>query len=326
MERSAKGRETNVSRFKSILFVDDGRREQEQPLDRAVSLAQRHEALLTVAGTLDGLPREMRQLGTVLTTESLADLAAEERMERLERMVAPIRLEGNRVVTRVLIGEPVAKILAEIAENRHDLVMLPAPKRGLRELLFGSMVTQLMGACPCPVWVYKLEAQPRMMRVLAAVNPGYDGEDHSEMNARILETAAALAGAGSGELHVVYAWTLTAESVLRGRAGLRADQIAELVHQGRLRAAGQVDLLLNRPCLRDARIRVHLRRGNAVSAIARLARKQRIGVVVLGNNGRRGVARLLAGSTAEAVLREAPCSVVTVRGQPALVKNHSRAA
>jgi nucleotide-binding universal stress UspA family protein len=42
------------------------------------------------------------------------------------------------------------------------------------------------------------------------------------------------------------------------------------------------------------------------------AHEWRAALIVLGTHGRSGVTRLLLGSTAEAVLRHAPCPVVVV--------------
>ena len=53
--------------------------------------------------------------------------------------------------------------------------------------------------------------------------------------------------------------------------------------------------------------------GIAADEIVRFARERAIDVVVIGTHGRKGLARLLLGSVAERVVREAPCAVVVVR-------------
>jgi nucleotide-binding universal stress UspA family protein len=49
--------------------------------------------------------------------------------------------------------------------------------------------------------------------------------------------------------------------------------------------------------------------------ILREAQKIRADLIVLGTHGRRGFDRLRLGSTAEAIVRTAPCPVITVPGQ-----------
>ena len=56
------------------------------------------------------------------------------------------------------------------------------------------------------------------------------------------------------------------------------------------------------------------RMGDAATEILDVARKSNCDLIVIGTHGRTGLRRLLMGSVAEAVLRNAPCPVLTVRG------------
>ena len=56
----------------------------------------------------------------------------------------------------------------------------------------------------------------------------------------------------------------------------------------------------------------------AHEAILEAAADRRVDLVVMGTHGRRGLSRLLLGSNAERVLRQAPCHVVTVRANAAI--------
>lgn len=53
--------------------------------------------------------------------------------------------------------------------------------------------------------------------------------------------------------------------------------------------------------------------GNAVEAIVEFARDQNADLLVMCTHGRTGLAHVLMGSTAEAVVRKAPCPVLTLR-------------
>ncbi len=53
--------------------------------------------------------------------------------------------------------------------------------------------------------------------------------------------------------------------------------------------------------------------GNPAEMIVQLAEEEKADLVVLGTHGRSGLSRLLMGSVAEAVVREAPCPVLTVK-------------
>jgi nucleotide-binding universal stress UspA family protein len=61
--------------------------------------------------------------------------------------------------------------------------------------------------------------------------------------------------------------------------------------------------------------------GDPAGEIVRYGRDAGVDLIVMGTHGRTGVERLLMGSVAEKVLRDAPCSVLVVklpRGQPVI--------
>ncbi len=57
----------------------------------------------------------------------------------------------------------------------------------------------------------------------------------------------------------------------------------------------------------------HLVTGDPASAIVRLAKDEDVDLIVMGTHGRTGLLRMLMGSVAEAVVRRAPCPVLTFR-------------
>jgi hypothetical protein len=65
--------------------------------------------------------------------------------------------------------------------------------------------------------------------------------------------------------------------------------------------------------LESVSTRCHLRLDAPATEIAQMAADLEADMVVVGTHGRRGIARLLLGSVAEAVVRLAPCPVLVVR-------------
>jgi nucleotide-binding universal stress UspA family protein len=59
-----------------------------------------------------------------------------------------------------------------------------------------------------------------------------------------------------------------------------------------------------------------LAEGDPVEAIVRVAGERGCDLVVMGTHGRHGLKRLLAGSVAEEVVRDAPCPVLVVKSAP----------
>ncbi len=57
----------------------------------------------------------------------------------------------------------------------------------------------------------------------------------------------------------------------------------------------------------------HLIVGDPASAIAELAKSEGVDLIVMGTHGRTGLRRLVMGSVAEAIIRRAPCPVLTMK-------------
>jgi nucleotide-binding universal stress UspA family protein len=70
------------------------------------------------------------------------------------------------------------------------------------------------------------------------------------------------------------------------------------------------------PLAPDVPVERLLKEGNPAPEIVRTAREQKCQLIVMGTHGRTGLARLLMGSVAEEVLRQAPCPVLIVKPPP----------
>ena len=53
--------------------------------------------------------------------------------------------------------------------------------------------------------------------------------------------------------------------------------------------------------------------GDAAAEIVRVARERKVDLIVIASHGRTGLGRILFGSTAESVVRHAPCPVLVVK-------------
>ena len=157
-----------MKRFKNILFVN-GKPDDKAAFERAVTLAVRNQATLTVVEILETLPREERMLINSRHDVDLMEIAAQESSKRLESLITPLQSEGLRVKTKVLFGTPFLEIIREVLRNGHDLVMKTAEgKSELKHMLLGSTAMHLMRKCPCPVWVVKPSRREQYARILAA--------------------------------------------------------------------------------------------------------------------------------------------------------------
>jgi len=108
-------------------------------------------------------------------------------------------------------------------------------------------------------------------------------------------------------------------TVLEAPPGMDTDyQINRLYLDQLQKEAGQVlDRLVREAGGYGIRARASIRHGVPVQQITEMARELKSDLVVMGTRGRTGLAHVLLGSTAEGVVRGAPCPVLTVRSVPA---------
>jgi nucleotide-binding universal stress UspA family protein len=77
----------------------------------------------------------------------------------------------------------------------------------------------------------------------------------------------------------------------------------------------------------DVRVEYQLREGEPTEEILDVAQQISAGLIVMGTQGKTGLERVLVGSVAEEVMRNAPCPVLTVRApRPELMADRPRLA
>jgi nucleotide-binding universal stress UspA family protein len=77
----------------------------------------------------------------------------------------------------------------------------------------------------------------------------------------------------------------------------------------------RVQLARLRPTDPGIEVEPHALEGDPAKEILKAASASSADVIVMGTHGTSGLTRLLVGSVAESVMRDAPCPVLTVRGQ-----------
>jgi len=298
-----------MKRFKNILLLYECDR---ATLDRAAALAKNNRARLTVVQVVRDMPEQWRQMNLGGAPLDLQELAVKEYQSRLREFVAPLRKDGVRTSTKVLVGMPSLEIIREVIANKRDLVMMTAEgKGGLKQRLFGSTSLHLMRKCPCPVWVMKPARTKRFPRILAAVDPDPEDKTRDSLNATILQLASSLAAQDKAELHVIHAWTLLYEGLMRGRGGFAESEIRQYAKGEERNRQKALDALLAKHT--DDAVRVHLIKGDADVVIPKFAKTQNVGLLVMGTVCRIGIPGFFIGNTAEKILDEVDCSVLTVK-------------
>ena len=295
-------------------MVAGGKGWEETALKRAVDLAKKNQAQLTVVDVIEELPQEMGILITLMTPQELQGNMLNDRQNQLEQFIEPARKEGVEISANALIGTPFLEIIREVLRSKHDLVIKTARgENSLKEGLFGSTAMHLMRKCPCPVWVIKQSHRKEYRKVMAAVDPDISGKRKNSLNEKIMELAFSLSRSEGSEFHVIHAWHPYLESMYKKSLGLSKSEVDKWNYEVRMARKNLLAELLEKHAPETTNDRIHLLEGDAEILIPGLAKSKRIERIVIGTVCRTGIEGFFIGNTAEKVLQQVDCSVLTVK-------------
>ncbi len=309
-----------MKRFSDIVFVASSGADDSAAFSQAVALANNNQAKFTVVGLVDALGKQ--KTGADSLARRLMDAMVEQRGQDLQALVDSASTTGPKIEVKVLIGKGFIEIIREVLRHKRDLVIKCVENtEEAGNQIFGSTDMKLMRKCPCPLWLIKSTQQQGFREILAAVD--YDLEDGQmdALNGQILEMATSLAVSEFAELHVVHAWRLAHESVLRSpRLGLSSDEVDAMAQEEEGTRGRWLESLMNKHCAAQGNEAVdyvkpesHLIKGIASHVVPALAIELGVELIVMGTVGRTGIPGLLIGNTAETILSQIDCSVLTVK-------------
>ncbi len=311
-----------MKRFSNILLIADAGVENSKALGRAISLASNNQASLTLVDVIDSVPTEMQLAITAVTPQELLDIVVSERLKQLESVVATGKNSGLDIEARVLVGKPFLEIIRQVLRNKHDLVIKCVDPSGtFKSTLFGSTDMHLMRKCPCPVWVIKSTEHEQNRKILAAVDQDPEDEVKDVLNRQILEMSTSLAMAEFSELHIVHAWRFFGESHFRSaRTGVSEDEVDAMVAQeASARGLWLKNLVETYGAKSDSDAvdyvapTLHVIKGDAKQVVPATAHELDVDLIVMGTVARAGVPGFFMGNTAESILNQIDCSVLTVK-------------
>jgi nucleotide-binding universal stress UspA family protein len=292
------GRQVTAPLVRSVLVDIDAYARAQPALRRAIRIARRCGASLTI---VDVLPRSA-------STRGAAERESGVRREaRLRRLADEVR--GVQVTSAILSGPAARALVHQVIRGGHDLLIRARARdvaaRGAR---IGTWVApELLRTCPCPVWILGA-AERRQRRFVAAVRAS-DHPGERALDVRIASLGAHLANGEGGSLTLLHGWTpFGAESIV---AHTNREEFSAYLDAERRRAVVRLRGLSDL-CGEPAPAQAELRAGPPDIVIPAYALAEGADTVVIGSAHRRGISRILRRETAERLLGSLSCSVLVV--------------
>ncbi|WP_454692077.1 universal stress protein [Achromobacter aloeverae] len=295
-ERRTLGQSHGGAPMGPILLATDLSGRCDRALDRAVLLARQFDAPLLAVHVLS--PPYSLPMGAPapVDLESLKEQAEARLLRDLENMV-----DGVRLAVRVYTGEPAARLRQVADEEKCALIVTGVARdETLGRMLLGTTVERLAREASQPVLVVKRRARTPYRDAVVAT-------DFSPGSRWALRAALALLP--SEALTLFHAFELP-------RGPLRDTAPASETAKGFQRMAEEnaIDFVNATPELHGKPLpRIQVAAGRPERVVVDYARQTQASLLVAGTQGTGGLAGVLLGSVADALLERAPCDVMVVR-------------
>lgn len=153
MDSDAEGPGTDPWVFRNILVAIDGSAHAARALSEAVDLSERNNARLTI---ITCVPDPSSWLltgagyGGAIDYVALNEETEREYRDLLEKATSAVP-QTVPVTSRLLHGRPGDRVLEQLEQGAHDLVVMGSRGRGnVRSLVLGSVSHQVLNAAPPP--------------------------------------------------------------------------------------------------------------------------------------------------------------------------------
>jgi nucleotide-binding universal stress UspA family protein len=297
-----------VKQFKNILLVAPI---DKQLLRQAASILKTSQSKLTLMSVAPQIESSMVKTDSGKTVD-LQKLLVKDLKAELDEVAEKLKDEEFRVRTVVTSGQPFIEVIRQVISKKHDLVMMLADGvTNVREQLFGTLSSHLMRKCPCPVWIIKPTRRKKLRNVFAAVDPDPTDITRNALNIEIIKRALTIAQSDNAKLHIVHAWNSLGGEATRTRRWMTKAEIRLYVEQDAADHKKRLDQLLE--ITTDGSEIVHMRQGKPGTVIPELIEREKADLLVMGTVCRTGIPGFFIGNTAEMILGQVDCSVLTVK-------------
>ena len=139
--------------FTKILLATDGSENANRAAEATISLAQGLSLPSIIIAHIVSPPSESRMVQAKFDVHSLL---VEESRQILSGTLARCDAAGITYTLKVGIGDPAQEILAHVAKEQIDLVVIGSRGLGtLKGVLIGSVSQKIAHLAPCPVMIVK---------------------------------------------------------------------------------------------------------------------------------------------------------------------------
>lgn len=278
--------------MKAILVATDLSARSDRAIERALMLAQHHQADLHVVHVVDdALP------------DAIASHQKQAAEENILNHIVSLQARGvPNVNTEVLLGKSSRDIVLHAREKDAGLIVLGVRDGAFTGAFRGTTSEKIIRMGDLPVLVVRDRAQTPYRCVAIAM-------DFSVHSRRAVEVALTLAP--DAEFHLIHAYQVPFAGFMYGAATER--QVKEKEEQRMKQIVEQEMTTSLRAMGIDAELNQVTRLGDVRQVLDEEVKRLKPDLIAMGTHGRTGIALTFLGSVAEDVLGNPPCDTLAVK-------------
>lgn len=305
--------------FRHILAPLDFSGLASQALTCAVPLARNYRAKISLVHVVQSPVAIAAMPGAMgyvpVNTENLVG-AAKTRLDALALQLLPEDVRGQVIVRE---GNPAREVVVSAKTLKADLIVLSNTGRsGLKRVVLGNTAERIVRHAHCPVLTVRRQSAGPALRLGSLERPLYPERlpwrrilvplDFSLTSLQALRVAVPLGKQSGARLLLLYVVEPNPYPMsVEGAVLVMPDATVAR------NAKKQLPQVTRRLIPKSVRVTALVARGRAADTIVKTAEQNGVDLIVLSTHGHTGWERLLIGSTAEGVVRQAKCPVFVVR-------------
>lgn len=300
-----------MERFKNILFVYTGQKDDSMALKRAIDLARTNKSKLSLLAIYEQMPSFSKFFLSPKKVQRINESIKNINNISVEKLTNQFDFKFNQKV--ILESKNPFEIISQVIKNNNDLIIKIKEEYDIQNKT-SNLDMRLLRKCPCPVWIINGREKGKFSRILAAIDANPTEETRLRLHVEILKLATSLARQEDAQLDILYAWEFYGEATLRGpRFRMSDEDISALAKEEKAVYKKWLDDMVAPFLSPEIKTKPHLIKGPSSKTILDFIQKKRSDLLIMGTVARVGIPGFVIGNTAETVLGKTKCSTLTIK-------------
>ncbi|MGD8231606.1 universal stress protein [Vibrio sp. TRT 1302] len=213
--------------------------------------------------------------------------------------------------SKISVGIPYIEIIKQASQINAEMIIIDSYRQTKQEACErGSNTLNLMRKSETPIWSLGKVPTP-IKQVTAAID--LTNPDYHEFNTKLVAMAVEFCASLGAKLTLCHVWKFDSEGFLKDWSGYSDIEIALLAQKMRDERLSRLNTLLSPYAEGETEVHTLLLEGETREIFPQYIADNSIDLVVMGSMSRSGISGFVLGNTAEEMINQLNCSVITLK-------------